>query len=104
GDSQLPDTQGGHSDDGTWVHSQAHGLLQHTPSQTPSAGQDSSQSQPSQAPVRHVSAGPRGSINALLNDPVQEEAAKHVIIDESFVKFLHVELTTKSSGCSIEQL
>ena len=123
GESQLPDTQrgsqegtqGGSSSEDQWPHSQAHAIARghmppSYPSQSPSSGSQPSSSQQHirfDAPPK-----PRSTTAALaniLNDPAeppssQTSSQKEIIIDERFVDELLDTFTSKTSGCSIEQL
>jgi len=125
-ESQLPDTQrgsqegtqGGSSSEDQWPHSQAHAMArghmpQSYPSQTPSSGSQPSSSQ------QHIrfDAPPKPKSNTaalanILNDPTepaeppssQTSSQKELIIDEKFIDGLLYTFTSKTSGCSIEQL
>lgn len=123
GESQLPDTQrgsqegtqGGSSSEDQWPHSQAHAFArghmpQSFPSQSPSSG---SQPSSSQQHIRFDALPkPKSSTAALaniLNDPAEPPSSqissqKEIIIDEKFVDDLLLTFTSKTSGCSIEQL
>lgn len=122
-ESDLPDTQrgsqegtqGGSSSEDQWPHSQAHALARgHMPQSYPSQS-PSSASQPgsSQQHIRFdAPSKPKSSTAALaniLNDPAeptssQNSSQKEIIIDEKFVDELLHTFTSKTSGCSIEQL
>lgn len=122
-ESQLPDTQrgsqegtqGGSSSEDQWPHSQAHaiarGHMPHSyPSQSPSSGSQPSSSQQHlrfDAPPKPKST--TAALANILNDPAeppssQMSSQKDIIIDERFVDELLDTFTSKTSGCSIEQL
>jgi hypothetical protein len=116
-ESQLPDTQrgsqegtqGGSSSEDQWPHSQAHALArgqmpQSYPSQSPSSGSQPSSSQ------QHITK-PKSTTAALaniLNDPAEPTSSQisyqEIILDVKFVDGLLHTFTSKTSGCSIEQL
>lgn len=123
-DVHLPDTQrdesqrsqeaGTSSSQEQWLHSQAHGLargqLQHVyHSQTPSSGSQSNSvplgvDEARARPPHKPSSAP---LDAILNaepSSSQPSSQKDVIVDDDSIDRLLFTFTTKSSGCSIEQL
>ncbi|KAG7102217.1 Aspartyl aminopeptidase like protein [Verticillium longisporum] len=111
-DSQLPDTQippgGGGSQlgDDQWQHSQLDAL--HRPSDGPATQPSQVNSTPSAAQKSQAI-----SLGNILNDsPTNDHirnsgsssSQQQVVIHESRVEALHDELTSRTSGCTIEQL
>ncbi|EEY22766.1 ATPase family AAA domain-containing protein 2B [Verticillium alfalfae VaMs.102] len=111
-DSQLPDTQippgGGGSQlgDDQWQHSQLDAL--HRPSDGPATQSSQVNSTPSAAQKSQAI-----SLGNILNDsPTNDHirnsgsssSQQQVVIHESRVEALHDELTSRTSGCTIEQL
>ena len=126
GDSQLPDTQGNSSQsnandtqvegnstsEGSWPHSQAHGLARgNITSQTPSSGHSQYPAVPPfNQPTRLATSRPASMANILNDSPIEPLSSQvssqqeHIILDDLFINELLDKLTNNSSGCSVEQL